>query len=53
MEYKQVRLRESTYFELLKIVNELQIKKGEKVSFSDAIDFLIKSYKDKKIEVKF
>ena len=51
MHYKQVRLREETYNMLLEVVNELQRKRKKKVSFSDAIEYLIK-LKNKKVEVK-
>jgi len=51
-EYKQIRVRKETYEALVEITSKLQVMMGKKVSFSDAIDYLIKNRRDKKIEVK-
>lgn len=50
--YKTIRLKEETYSDLIDVINELQKKENRKVTFDYAISYLVKYYKNKKIEVK-
>jgi predicted CopG family antitoxin len=45
-----IRVSKQVKKELLKIMGELQIERGEKVDFNDVIDFLLSFYKRKNPE---
>lgn len=46
-----IRVSKQVKKELLKIMGELQIERGEKVDFNDVIDFLLSFYKSKNPEL--
>jgi len=46
-----IRVSKQVKKELLKIMGELQIERGEKVDFNDVIDFLLSFYKRKNPEL--
>ena len=47
-----IRISRKTKEKLSKIAGYLQTKKGRKVSYDEAINFLIEQYEIKKIELK-
>jgi len=47
-----IRVNMETKEKLSKIAGYLQTKKGKKVSYDEAINFLIEQYEIKKIELK-
>jgi len=48
---EKIRVSKKVKRELIKIMGELQIERGEKVDFSDVIEFLLSLYRKKNPEI--